>query len=281
MRIAVLSGKGGTGKTFVSTNLAAAAGNAFYIDCDIEEPNGYLFLKPRIEKSWDVCVPVPNFDLEKCSGCRKCVDFCRYNAIAFIKETPRLFPEICHSCGGCTLICPEGAVSEVKREIGVIEQGKAGGVTVLTGTLNDGEATGVPVIRELIRRAPKTGSVIIDCPPGSACSAMESIRDADYCLLIAEPTLFGLSNLRLVARLVALMGKPCGIVINKDTAQEDLIGHFAADHDIPVLCRIPYDASLGAMIANGTLAAESPRYADLFTRLYDAVLQQFHKRAGT
>jgi MinD superfamily P-loop ATPase len=273
MRIAVLSGKGGTGKTFVSTNLAAAIGDSTYLDCDIEEPNGYLFLKPKMEKSWKVTVPVPNFDPDKCSGCRKCVQFCQYNALAFIKGKPRLFPEICHSCGGCALICPNGAITETKREIGIIEQGQTDGVAVLTGILGNGEATGVPIIRELIRSASKTGNVIIDCPPGSACSAMESIRSADYCLLAAEPTRFGLSNLELVTRLVALFEKPCGIVVNKDIGGKDLIGDFATAQKIPLLCRIPFDAQLGALIAQGMLAVKEECYKEMFLNLYNGILE--------
>lgn len=274
MRIAVLSGKGGTGKTFVSTNLAASLPESTYVDCDIEEPNGHLFLKPKCEKVWNVSVPIPDFNPDKCSGCRKCVQFCQYNALAYIKGKPRLFPEICHSCGGCTLICPNGAITEISRDIGTIEQGLAERVTVLTGTLRNGEATGIPIIRELIRSAPKEGDVIIDCPPGSACSAMESIRSADYCLLVAEPTRFGLSNLKLVTRLVALFEKPCGIVINKESETEDLIGDFAAVQKIPVLCRIPFDTQLGSLIARGDIAVKQQRYEALFKLLYAHILRE-------
>lgn len=276
MKIAVLSGKGGTGKTFVSTNLAAVTDDSTYIDCDIEEPNGYLFLKPRVEKAWEVSVPVPDFNPDRCSGCRKCVQFCQYNALAFIKGRPRLFPEICHSCGGCARICPSGAITEKKRGIGRIEQGRAGGTAVLTGILHNGEATGVPIIRELIRSAPETGDVVIDCPPGSACSVMESIKGADYCLLVAEPTRFGLQNLELVTRLAALFEKPCGIVINKDTGTEDLIGDFASARKIPVLCRIPFDTRLGALLAGGTLAAGESPYKEMAAELFSRI----RERAG-
>lgn len=271
MKLAILSGKGGTGKTFVSTNLAAVIKDSSFLDCDIEEPNGYLFFKPKIEKSWKVSVRIPEFDPGRCSGCRKCVQFCQYNALAFIKGKPRLFAELCHSCGGCTLICPDQAVTETERVIGIIERGTAGGVTVLTGILNNGEATGVPIIRRLLKDAPASGDIVIDCPPGSACSAMESIRSADYCLLVAEPTLFGLGNLELVHRLVRLFEKPCGIVINKDTGTARLIEDFASEHGIPVLSRIPYDARLGALNARGRLAAGDDSYRTIFTELYDNI----------
>lgn len=271
MKLAVLSGKGGTGKTFVSTNLAAVIKDSTFFDCDIEEPNGYLFFKPAIEKSWKVSVRIPEFDPDRCSGCRKCVQFCQYNALAFIKGKPRLFAELCHSCGGCTLICPDQAVTETERVIGIIERGAADGVTVFTGILNNGEATGLPIIRQLLKDAPSSGDVVIDCPPGSACSVMESIRSADYCVLVAEPTLFGLSNLELVYQLVRLCEKPCGIVVNKDTGSARLIEHFASEHDIPVLYKIPYDARIGALNARGMLAAKDDSYRTVFAELYDSI----------
>lgn len=273
MKIAVLSGKGGTGKTFVSTNLAAAIRGSTYLDCDIEEPNGYLFLKPKITNSWKVSVLIPEFETDKCGGCRKCVQFCKYNALAFIKGKPRLFAEICHSCGGCQLLCPDGAITETGRDIGVIERGEANGVTVFTGILKNGEATGVPIIRQLLKSAPTTGNVIIDCPPGSACSVMESIKSADYCLLVAEPTLFGLHNLELVTRLVKLFGKPCGIVINKTVGTENFIEDFASSQSLAVLCKIPYDTQLGALNAKGMLAVKDEHYKEIFTNLYNSILE--------
>jgi MinD superfamily P-loop ATPase len=274
MTIAVLSGKGGTGKTFVSTNLAASICNSTYLDCDIEEPNGYLFLKPKVNESWNVSVRIPKFEPDKCCGCRKCVQFCQYNALAFIKGKPRLFAEICHSCGGCALICPNKAITETGRDIGIIERGESDGVSVYTGILKNGEATGVPIIRQLLKTAPSTDTIIIDCPPGSACSVMESIKNADYCILVAEPTLFGLSNLVLVARLVRLFEKPCGIVINKDSGAGDLIDAFALKQGIPVLCNIPYDEQLGALTAKGMLAAKVDKYKEIFIRLYESIREK-------
>ncbi len=198
MKIACLSGKGGAGKTLVAVNLAAAAGRGTYIDCDVEEPNGRLFLKPRDIQEQAVCALLPAFDADACTGCRACVDFCRFHALMYLRQAPVVFPEVCHSCGGCALVCPAGAVSEVPKPVGKLEIGTSGDLRVVTGVLNPGEASGVPVIREALRQA--QGLTVIDCPPGSACSVMESIMDVDYCLQVAEPTAFGFHNFRMVCQ---------------------------------------------------------------------------------
>jgi MinD superfamily P-loop ATPase len=204
MKIAVLSGKGGTGKTFISVNMACAAEKAVYADCDVEEPNGHLFLKPVIRETQPVTVPVPEVDLSKCTGCRKCVDFCRYNALALIPGRLMIFNEVCHACGGCILFCPEHALHAKPRAIGAIESGSSQQVTVFTGRLNTGEVSGVPIIRDLTAKLPQEGTILIDCPPGSACSVLESIREADYCVLVAEPSLFGAHNLAMVHEVAKL-----------------------------------------------------------------------------
>ena len=196
MKIAVLSGKGGTGKTFVAVNLACSARETHYIDCDVEEPNGHLFLKPRDIREEGVCVMTPVFDEKKCTGCRVCVDFCRYNALALVQGKVLHFKEVCHSCGGCVLLCPEEAVEYATRNIGMIREGRSGDVNVMTGILDTGEVSGVPVVRALCERLPSAGVSVIDCPPGSACLVMESIKDADYCVMVSEPTAFGAHDLK-------------------------------------------------------------------------------------
>ncbi|MEF2825091.1 MAG: 4Fe-4S binding protein, partial [Peptococcaceae bacterium] len=217
MKIAVLSGKGGTGKTFVSVNLSVTAPQALYVDCDVEEPNGHLFLKPEAVSTSKVVKRLPVFDAEKCTGCRACLDFCRFNALAYIKDKPMVFKDVCHSCGGCELICKHGAVSEEAVEIGHIDVGMHNHVEVASGFLNIGEASGIAIIQGLLRHADayKDDNIVIDCPPGSACSVVESIQDADYCILVAEPTVFGAHNFEMVHELVTIMNKPCGVVINK------------------------------------------------------------------
>ncbi len=260
MKIAVLSGKGGAGKTFVAVNLAAAAEQAVYIDCDVEEPNGRLFLKPEGVRSQPVSTLLPQFDAVRCTGCRQCVNFCRFHALIYIKEKPMVFPKVCHACGGCQLVCPTGAISEKERQLGCVESGRHNRIEVVTGILNPGEASGVPVIRAALQAgAAHKGLQIIDCPPGSACSVMESVSGADSCLLVAEPTAFGFHNFQMVYELITLLGKPCGVVINKlDTPYEPL-EQFCREHGIPVLLRIPYSRELATLTAAGEIPAEHSR----------------------
>lgn len=256
MTVAVLSGKGGTGKTFVSVNLAASAPNARYLDCDVEEPNGRLFWKPERVHCSPITVPLPVFDGGKCSGCCKCVKFCHFNALVFVKGSPRVFSEVCHSCGGCMLVCPQHAVTEAPRRIGTVEEGVSGGVRVVTGVLNPGEVSAVPVIRAVLQRGLRPdGLTVVDCPPGSGCSVMECVSKADYSLIVAEPTAFGFHNFKMVHQLVGLLHKPCGVVINKAAELYPPLEQFCAQSGTPVLLRIPYSAALAADTAAGKLAA--------------------------
>jgi len=276
MKVAVLSGKGGTGKTLVSVNLAAVSLNAVYIDCDVEEPNGYLFFKPLELNTQSVSVKTPVVNHARCNGCRKCVEFCRFNALAYISQKVIVFNDICHSCGGCEILCPEKAISEEDKEIGKIEKGISLNVKVLTGILNTGEASGVPIIRKLIDEAQSDiDFTVIDCPPGSACVVMESIKDADYCILVAEPTLFGNHNIEMVYELVRLFNKPFGVVINKCLPGENLSEEFCTANNIPVLTKIPFSTELGTINSKGLIAVrEEQKYRDLFLELFDKVTKE-------
>ena len=242
MNVAVLSGKGGTGKTFVSVNLAAAAPKAIYIDCDVEEPNGYLFFNPENIVEEKITVKLPVVDHELCTGCRKCVDFCAFNALAYIGGKVKIFDEVCHSCGGCMLVCPEKAVSEKDKTIVIVQQGQSKTVTVKTGILNAGEASGIPIIKNLLQNIKNTEQQlnIIDCPPGSSCIVMESIKDADYCILVAEPTIFGLHNLKMVYELVQLFSKPFGVVLNKCSKGKNPAEEFCIKENIAILGKISF-----------------------------------------
>lgn len=282
MKIAVLSGKGGTGKTFISVNLAAAAGKAVYIDCDVEEPNGHLFLKSANFALEEVSVMVPQVQEELCKGCRKCVDFCKFNALAFVKDRPLVFKDICHSCGGCTFLCPEQAISEGKKAIGYIQTGTSENVMVVTGILNIGEASGVSIIQRLLKKtSDNPGLKILDCPPGSACAVMESIRDADYCILVAEPTVFGAHNLQMVYELANLFGKSCGVVLNKCLEGDNPSEEFCLRNKLNILERIPFSAELGTLNANAQIAVrENQAYRNLFLDLLRKVAREVRNEAA-
>lgn len=270
MKIACLSGKGGAGKTFVAVNLAAAAGKATYIDCDVEEPNGRLFLKPQNIQTEEVCTLLPVFDEKKCTGCKKCVEFCRFHALMYVKEKPRVFSEVCHSCGGCKIVCPEKAVSEKAKPVGVVESGMHENLRVITGILNPGEASGVPVIKKALDYA--EGLTVVDCPPGSACSVMESVADADYCVLVAEPTAFGFHNFRMIYELVTLLGRKCGVVINKQDSVYEPLEDFCREQNLSVLARIPYDPQIAAMAADGQIVYEkSEKVKQIFDQLFGRI----------
>jgi len=283
MKIAVLSGKGGTGKTLVSVNLAAAAEESVYLDCDVEEPNGHLFFKPGNFYEEEISIKIPAADEKLCSGCRTCVNFCKFNALAFIKDRLIVFDEVCHSCGGCILFCPERALNEKEKTIGKIQKGISGQVTVNTGILNTGEASGIPIIKKLLdeNRTNKEIISFIDCPPGSACIVMESIKDADYCILIAEPTLFGVHNLNMVYELVKLFHKPYGVVLNKCQDGENPAERFCNEKGIRILGRIPFDNELGTLNSNAKIAVrENEKYRTVFLSLLETVKKEVRHEAA-
>jgi len=274
--IAVLSGKGGTGKTLVSVNLAAAANKSTYVDCDVEEPNGRLFFKPTAVKKEKVFVKIPNVNKELCIGCKKCVEFCKFNALAYGKELI-VFNEVCHSCGGCVLICPKKALTEKDKLIGIVETGISQNVKTITGELKTGEASGVPIIKNLLNKAKdEKGFIFIDCPPGSACTVMESIADADFCLLVAEPTVFGAHNLSMAFELVKVFDKPCAVVLNKTTGEYNPSEDFCQQNGIEIFAKIPFDNELGEINSNGKIAvrekySSKDLFYDLLAKIKEAV----------
>ncbi len=273
MKIAVLSGKGGTGKTLVSVNLASVAGSAAYYDCDVEEPNGHLFFKPQDVQEEIINVISPEVDADLCDGCRKCSDFCKFNAIASIQDKAVVFPDVCHPCGGCMLVCPQHAITETQRPIGKIMRGSSGDVTVTSGMLNMGEESGVPIIRAMLQdmKANPNDMTLIDCPPGSACVVMESIIDADYCVLVAEPTVFGVHNLAMVHELVQIFHKPYGVVLNKCFDGENPAEVYCKEHQVPVLGKIPFDQELGHLNSNSEIVS---RVSDKYKTIFEEVLKQ-------
>ncbi len=276
MKIAVLSGKGGTGKTLVSVNIASVARESIYIDCDVEEPNGHLFFKPVGIKEEEVRIKIPVVDQQLCRGCRRCVDFSKFNALAYINGELKLFDEVCHSCGGCVLLCPEKALMEIEKGIGRVQKGVSENVLVYTGVLNTGEASGIPIVKKLFNmsRSYHEKLTVIDCPPGSECIVMESIQNVDYCILVAEPTLFGVHNLNMVYELVKLFNKAHGVVLNKCLEGENPTEIFCKENDIKILGRIPFDSDLGTLNSNAKIAV---RDNEKFHRIFSSLLQRVMK----
>lgn len=276
MRIAVASGKGGTGKTTVATSLAYVASldgrTVAYIDCDVEEPNGHLFLKPQWQERAPVTRPVPQVDEAKCTQCGRCGEICQYSAIVPLGVMVLVYAELCHGCGGCTLVCPTGAISEVPREVGTLEMGLAGDVRFTRGLLNVGEAMSAPLIRKVKSATPQTDLTVIDAPPGTSCPVIESVRGSDYVLLVTEPTPFGLNDLKLAVEMVRSLQLPLGVVINRaDTGNRHTWG-YCQTHEIPILAEIPDDRRIAEAYSRGDLASSvSTEYRDLFNRLLDSL----------
>lgn len=270
MKIAVLSGKGGTGKTTVATSLVSSLPACQYIDCDVEEPNGYIFLHPELTNTIPVNVSVPQVDQAKCSGCGSCAEACQFNALAVVKDQVFVFPEICHHCGACLLACPEDAISETDREIGVVETNADN--TFLQGRLNIGEPISMPIIRQLKKRLHSELPTVLDCPPGASCTVVQSIENCDYCILVAEPTPFGLHDLQIAVQLVKLMQIPCGVVSNKSTPGNNTIQDFCAEHGLELLLEIPFSRDIAAAYSQGLLPVTVyPEWQETFCELYRKV----------
>jgi MinD superfamily P-loop ATPase len=257
MIISVASGKGGTGKTTVATNLAAALGSSVqFLDCDVEEPNGHLFLNPRIKDSETVYTMVPNVDRASCSGCRKCVEICRFSAITVVGDSVLTFPELCHGCCGCLEVCEEGAISEGRREIGILESGCSQQVKFGHGRLRIGEAMAPPLIRAVRARQVSEGDTIIDAPPGTSCPVIAAMHGVDFVLLVTEPTPFGLHDLQLAVEAVRLMNIPCGLVINRSDLGDSGVQEYAVREGLPVLMEIPFDRKVAEAYSRGKMLVD-------------------------
>ncbi len=270
MIISIASGKGGTGKTTVATNLAfSLENNVQLLDCDVEEPNSHLFLNPEIQDKETVSVPVPKIDEKKCNYCKKCAEICRFNAIAVLKNTILTFPELCHSCGGCVIICPEKAISETGRELGLIQRGRAGKIDFVYGSLRIGEAMSPPLIEKVKSYIHPDKINIIDAPPGTSCPVITAIKNVDFVLMVTEPTPFGLHDLKLAVEAVKLLNIPCGLVINRSDLGDNKVKEYALQNKLPILMEIPFERRIAEIYSNGGLIVEEmPEWKPKFLELY-------------
>jgi MinD superfamily P-loop ATPase len=283
MIISIASGKGGTGKTLVATSLAVSLKGrqaVQLLDCDVEEPDDHIFLKPVITGSEAVNIPVPRIDETKCTRCGRCAEVCAYHAIAVLGEHVLTFPELCHGCGACSYLCPEKAITEEDREIGLVEVGRADGLDFVQGRLSVGEAMAPPVIRKVKARTNRKGAVIIDAPPGTSCPVVEAVKGSDFCLLVTEPTPFGLNDLKLAVATVREMGIACGIVLNRAGNGDSGVTEYCFREDLPVLLTIPLEMEIARLYSRGiTLAEGLPGWRESFIELFKNITERVSERS--
>ena len=275
MIISVASGKGGTGKTTVATNLAVSLGKGVQLlDCDVEEPNAHLFVRPVIEQSETVFTAVPEIDKDKCTFCRKCSDICRFNVIAIAGKTILTFPELCHSCGGCMAVCPEGAITEIGRDLGQLEQGTFVAGDFVHGRMRIGEAMSPPLIKKVKERIKSAKINIIDAPPGTSCPVIAAMKDTDFVLMVTEPTPFGLHDLKLAVEAVKMLGIPHGLVINRSDMGNDDVWQYARTENLPILMEIPFDRAIAEAYSRGRLMVEAmPAWKGKFQEMFSRIEQ--------
>jgi len=253
MIISVASGKGGTGKTTVAANLSAVLNNATYIDCDVEEPNGAILLKPEITVSKSVYKKIPKIEPFSCIYCGKCKEVCEFNSIIFILGEVLIIDEMCHSCGACSYFCSAGAIKEIVKEIGKINIGNAGDTKFVEGVLNIGEVSASPLIRELLKTENDDSLKIIDSPPGTSCSMVEAVKESDYCILVTESTPFGLHDLKLAIKVVNNLGIKFGVIINKYDPMFKELDDYLSSENIEILTKIPFDKKYAELYSAGNL----------------------------
>ncbi|HAX60955.1 MAG TPA: (4Fe-4S)-binding protein [Elusimicrobia bacterium] len=280
MIISVASGKGGTGKTTVAVNLALSIiQNVRFLDCDVEEPNAHLFLKPKIQKTEPVNIPVPVVDETKCNYCGKCSEICEYHAIAVLPKSVMVFEQLCHGCGGCVILCPEKAIKEKNRKIGIIREGICKNeIKFIDGLLNISEPMSPPIIKAVKKRAEEQNSkraevvTIIDAPPGTSCPVIESIKGSDYCILVTEPTPFGLNDLILAVEVLRKLKIPFGVAINRSDIGDEEVDKYCHKENIPILMKIPFDRKIAEAYSKGIPLVENlPEYKRHFQELFTKI----------
>jgi MinD superfamily P-loop ATPase len=278
MRISIASGKGGTGKTTVATNLALSIGsNVQLLDCDVEEPNAHLFIHPVFEETDTIFTPVPEINEKKCTYCGKCAEICQFKAIAVLEKTVLVFSELCHSCGGCMEVCPEGAITETGRELGIIQTGHRNGIEFIHGKLRLGEAMSPPLIKEVRKHEKPDNVTIIDAPPGTSCPVIASMKNTDFVLLVTEPTPFGLYDLKLAVGAVDILDIPRGLIINRSDLGDDQVREYARAMNIPILMEIPFDRQIAEAYSRGDMIVDvMPEWKAKFLELYEMIKAQLN-----
>jgi MinD superfamily P-loop ATPase len=272
MIVAVASGKGGTGKTSVAVNMALSIGTVQFLDCDVEEPNAHLLLHPEISREEPVYLPVPVINEELCDHCGKCSEFCPNNAIFVSPEKVLVFPELCYSCGGCAIICPRKAISEEQHRIGTLKLGSAGDLELVYGELEIGEPMAVPVIKEVKRQIKNDRPVILDCPPGTSCPVIETVKGSDFCVLVTEPTPFGLHDLKITVEVLKDMRIPFGVVVNRAGIGDRKVHEYCEEKNIPILLEIPYKRKIAELYSRGIpFSLEIPEWKEKFQMLFNQV----------
>ncbi len=277
MVVSVASGKGGTGKTTIATNLALLLSEEKsqkiqFLDCDVEEPNAHIFLKPQIDKSHPVNILIPQVDKSRCDFCGECAKVCVYNAIVVLKGEVLVFPELCHGCGGCSLLCPENAIAEKERKIGVVEEGQTGSIRFIQGRLNIGEPMATPLIRVMKDKINPDGVTIVDVPPGTSCPVIEAVHRSDFCILVTEPTPFGLNDLKLAVEVMRKLEIKCGVVINRANIGDDKVKEYCHKESVPIMAEIPYDRNVAVLYSSGIpMLIEGEKYRKIFSQLWTSI----------
>jgi len=281
MIIAIASGKGGTGKTLVATSLAVSIQDSHKVqllDCDVEEPDDHIFLKPAITGSEPACIPVPRVNDSKCTYCGKCAQVCPYNAIAVAPEKVLVFPQLCHGCGACSYLCPEDAITEEDKQIGKVEWDDSSSIAFVHGKLNVGEAMAVPVIRKVKEKTSQDRVMIIDASPGTSCPVVEAVKGSHFCLLVTEPTPFGLNDLVLAVEMTKELKIPCGVIINRAGLGDSKAQEYCARENIPILLTIPLDTDIARLYSKGiTLAEGMPHWRESFLKLFKDIEEIAHE----
>jgi len=279
MIISIASGKGGTGKTTIATILALSIDNSVqFLDCDVEEPNAHIFLKPEIKQSKAISIPVPKIDHSKCNFCGRCAEVCAYNALAVLKDKVLTFPHLCHGCGGCSLLCPQRAITEVNKEIGVVEIGNSANLQFIHGRLNIGEVMSPPLIRAVKEYINPTRIVIIDAPPGTSCPVIESIKGSNFCILVTEPTPFGLNDLILAVGVLEKLHISYGVIVNRSDIGDDKVDLYCQRKNIPILMHIPFDKEIALLYSRGIpIVKEKKEYIDKFQDMFSRIKKKILK----